>query len=670
MNRFSKIARFQPGIIPRLLAASSLAVVIAVAVVQAWTLHIVGQSEYAAAQAQLDVTLGILRHEVEQLGTDWGLNADGQLTRDGQVASGLDKVVKDTGRIAGGVITIFAGDTRMATTVPRPDGSPATGTRLAPGPARDAAIGHGQTYRGMNDILGVRYFTVYEPFRDAAGRQIGILFVGVSQAAVQAILDKILWHSILAGLIVTGAVICIGLLMLRAALQPLRALAGAVNTIGDGQLDVTVPCAGRGDQLGDIGRAVERLRQKAIQAQCTESDAAVERDAKIRQQDSMDLLTRDFAVSVSGVLSGLVESGAGMRTASTDMADAAEYTRSGMSATADAAERSSENLARAATAADALTASAGEISRQAGQAAAASREAVEQALATDTTVRGLSEAAGQIGDVLTLIGSIAGQTNLLALNATIEAARAGDAGKGFAVVASEVKQLATQTSLATRQIGAQVQAIQAATGNAAAAVSKVAAAIGRVSDVANAIAAAVEDQIGATREIAGQVQSVAQAIGEATRAMKDASRTAARSGDTSQSVLAAAGHVSTISETLRSEVDYFLAAMQTSQQSGERRRYERVSGNRTDVLATSPIHGSCRAPLIDISLGGASLSCDWDCGAGTEIAILFPGDTETVPSRATGRTGDGLTVAFRQDPAALLRVVRAMDRIAATAAAA
>jgi len=75
----------------------------------------------------------------------------------------------------------------------------------------------------------------------------------------------------------------------------------------------------------------------------------------------------------------------------------------------------------------------------------------------------LLELSKQVEQISLTISRIASQTNLLALNAAIEAARAGDAGRGFAVVAGEVKNLAGQTSQATRDIEPLVQRIQAET---------------------------------------------------------------------------------------------------------------------------------------------------------------------------------------------------------------
>lgn len=554
----------QIGIVPTLLATSLLAVVVAVVIVQGWTLHIVSQSEDRAAQTRLDVNLSVLKEELLQLGTDWRLADNGKLMLDGKPAQGLDKAVDDVGRITHAVATVFAGDTRVATTIKRPDGSRAIGTKLAPGPAREAVIDRMTAYRGSADILGVPHFTVYEPLRDPNGRQVGILFVGVPSADVQDVLNKIIWHTSIAALIVIALVGMSSWLVLRIALRPLHALAGALRTISDGCLDVPAPCANRTDQFGEIGRAVETLRGKAQQAKNLETQVAADAEDKTRRQKTMDQLTQDFGTSVSGVLVGLVSSAEDMRGSAAEMAGAAEQTRSDMVSTTSDAGSSSQNLSQVAAAAEQLTASVGEISRQVDQAAAAALDAVDQARVTDITVQGLSQAAAQIGEVVGLIDNIAAQTNLLALNATIEAARAGDAGKGFAVVAGEVKQLAAQTAQATKQIGLQVGAIQAATGQAADAVMGVTAAIARVRQVATTIAAAVDQQGSATREIATQVTTVATATEKAARAMLDVSTTAERSGRISQTVLVSVDQVTQISATLRGEVDHFVTAMRVA----------------------------------------------------------------------------------------------------------
>jgi len=528
-----------------------------VAIVQTLTLRSLTSEALRAAQGSLSGSMTALRLTLGHIAgrqAEWSVK-DGRLLLGETVLNGRNDIVDEVRSITGAAATLFMGDTRVATNVTNPDGTRGIGTKLAPGAAFDTVLRNNQTYRGQNIILGGSYITLYEPIRDKTGTQIGILFVGVPMAAADAAAQDARTRAIEAGV---GVVVVLGALLLwlmRNSLRPLTKLAGTMSMIAGGDLNVVVPFARRSDQVGEMARALERLRDTSAHARHLEATAQQDRARQDTEKlEALNTMARTIETGTAAALQDVSQHS----TAITAIADrfaqsAAQSGESAHRATIAAGEALKTSNA-VATATEELTASIREISGQVSQTTMIVARAVDASETTRSTIAALQERVNQIGTVAGMIAGVAAKTNLLALNATIEAARAGEAGRGFAVVAGEVKLLAHQTAQSTEEINRQIDAVRAATQSAVAAVQQIEGTIGQINSVATSVAAAVEQQGLATGRIAHSVAETTSAAREVADRIREVTDEANHTGQGAAEVRRAVVTLNNVVVSLRKNV--------------------------------------------------------------------------------------------------------------------
>jgi methyl-accepting chemotaxis protein len=407
-------------------------------------------------------------------------------------------------------------------------------------------------------------FAAIEPEIAAADqivRRVADTAKGAERTTREATRSRMQVAIVLIALLVGG----LGFAISRAVARPLAAMVAAMLRLAGGDTSLSVPGAGRRDEIGEMAGAVGTFRDNMVEAERLRGEAAqAEALAAERRRTEMARMADAFEAAVGEIVSTVSEASTELEASAATLTRTAEHAQQVTSTVASASEEASTNVHSVAAATEELTGSVGEISRQVQDSARIAAEAVSQAQRTNDRVGELARAASRIGDVVELITTIAGQTNLLALNATIEAARAGEAGRGFAVVATEVKALADQTAKATGEISQQITGIQAATEQSVSAIREIGETIGRMSEIAATIASAVEEQGAATGEIARNIQQASVGTGQVATNIVEVERGATETGAASAQVLAAAQGLSRDSSRLRQEVDRFLETVRAA----------------------------------------------------------------------------------------------------------
>jgi len=381
--------------------------------------------------------------------------------------------------------TLFEGAGEMALIAPRGGVTAYTGHPEAAGKQAEAVFAEAVQARLKRASTG-------DPVRDASGEMIELYWpfrlmedskpwtvmirlpadvVMAGADNLQAALEEQRQADMM-GMIAVGAVIAVlGLVvswLLGGSLsRPLRQLAGRMRDIASGGGDLTqrLPVRGR-NEIAELA---------------TQFNA--------------------FADKMNDVLLDVRDSSDSVRVASSEIASASQDLASRTDTTASSLQETSASMEELTST---VSHTADSASQASGLAEAASQSATRGGEVVGDVVKTMDEietATQQVAEIVTTMDGIAFQTNLLALNASVEAARAGEEGRGFAVVASEVRQLATRSAEAAREIKSLIDNASSKTHSGAelarsagTAMNEIVEGVARVTDVLNEISAATSEQ--------------------------------------------------------------------------------------------------------------------------------------------------------------------------------
>ncbi len=375
----------------------------------------------------------------------------------------------------------------------------ATSTDQSGSPARAMQIEH----LDDEDLLRVTAPVVSD------GEFKGSFRIDFSKHSLQALVRNNQMTSVGASAIAFALMVVLGYFVGRSISAPMERVAAAMQDLEDGQGDLTFRL--KVESQDEVGQLAIHFNAFVAKLQSIIRDVSANAQTLGAASDELRNISDRLVENSESVREGASAVSARTHEVSSSVeavAGAAQEAHRNVGSVSSATEQMSDSMAQVSLAAEAVASNAVEVEGSVRdisdamatirdnteRAATVSRQGAEKATPVEHLLRELTQSAEATGKIVALIQKVADQTNLLSLNASIEAASAGEAGKGFAVVANEVKDLARETTSATKKIELQISDMQSFTRQSVAAIGQIIELMEGAHSINAAIAKAVEDQ--------------------------------------------------------------------------------------------------------------------------------------------------------------------------------